>query len=144
MRKLLSVFLLFAAATLSAGDPAAPSFVGDWEFVAVRDGKDDKNWPRAIMIVSADGSCVTRAPRGADFEVVRGKWRQTGNDVWITDSDGEHRARFDEPGRLKIVTDGKEQEFLRGYEFFLRRAKKTAPDAASPAAKGKRNMIGER
>ena len=127
MRKLLSAILLFAAATLSAGDSAAPSFVGDWEFVAVRDGKEDKNWPRTVMTVSADGSCVTRA---AGFEVVRGNWRQKGNDVWIADSDGEHRARFDKSGRLKIVTDGKEREFLRGYEFFLRRAKKTAPDAA--------------
>ena len=137
MRNLLSAILLLAAAALFAGDPAAPSFVGDWEFVAVRNGKEDKNWPRTVMTVSADGSCVTRAPRGADFEVVRGKWRQKGNDVWITDSDGEHRARFDEMGRLKLVTDGKGQEFLRGYEFFLRRAKKTsahlaagAPDAA--------------
>ena len=142
MRNFLSVFLLFAAATLSAAAPATPSFVGDWEFVAVRDGKEDKNWPRAVMTVSADGSCVTRAPRGADFEVVRGKWRQKGNDVWITDSDGEHRARFDKPGRLKIVTDGKEQEFLRGYEFFLRRvtAASTAPSFVGTWEK----LIGEK
>jgi len=132
MKKLgyIIVQLLLAAGTLSAGAPAAPSFIGDWEFIAVKDGKEDKNWPRTVMTVFADGSCVTIAPKEAGFEVVSGKWRQKGNDVWITDSGGEHRMRFDKSGRLKIVTDGKEQEFLRGYEFYLRRAKKTTSDAA--------------
>ena len=67
MKKLgyIIVQLLLAAGTLSAGAPAAPSFIGDWEFIAVKDGKEDKNWPRTVMTVFADGSCVTIAPQTA-------------------------------------------------------------------------------
>ena len=97
--------------------PPAPSPVGKWVLFAYeRTGKS--RMPTSLTVFT-DGRYESRTPKGATDEIVRGTWRQDGDDVYFTDSGKEFRNRFDGAGRL--VPDGQEELHKHGCKLFFER-----------------------
>jgi hypothetical protein len=99
------------------GLPKTPSPVGKWVLFAYeRTGKS--RMPTSLTVFT-DGRYESRTPKGTTDEIVRGTWRQDGDDVYFTDSGKEFRNRFDGAGRL--VPDGQGELHKHGCELFFER-----------------------
>lgn len=122
MRKSLYLVLLLAAGavflsgcTVPGVEQPAPSPVGKWALFAYeRRGKF--RMPTSLTVFE-DGRYESRTHKGTTVEIVRGTWRQDGDDVYFTDSGKEFRNRFDGAGRL--VPDGQDELHKHGCELFF-------------------------